>query len=279
MNNIRKLPEATQHRRESPEIVLLMDRVRYNLENQKDESFYEVCWFLREHPRIFRHHFECAQYRLFNIYSIYRQLLSDFEYKLSEDSAGVGTVLEIAELEKKSQLFELSISDLRIKVLYWDFESLLASICMSLDTMARILSVAYKEQLPASFNQASKKKERDEIIDFLVSEKTAWVDGLKDYRDCFTHYTPVDTLLSMKLVREEMDWVVWGKLPSNPNERDITRFEFSPEYDVLCYSIEVFSKLVNFDHEISKILESRYNRGVFPVSTSGLFYVGKRERT
>ena len=213
MNNIRKLPEATQHRRESPEIVLLMDRVRYNLENQKDESFYEVCWFLREHPRIFRHHFECAQYRLFNIYSIYRQLLSDFEYKLSEDSAGVGTVLEIAELEKKSQLFELSISDLRIKVLYWDFESLLASICMSLDTMARILSVAYKEQLPASFNQASKKKERDEIIDFLVSEKTAWVDGLKDYRDCFTHYTPVDTLLSMKLVREEMDWVVWGKLP------------------------------------------------------------------
>ena len=33
-----------------------------------------------------------------------------------------------------------------------------------------------------------------------------WVNRMKDYRDCFVHYTPVDTMLSIRMVLRKAGW-------------------------------------------------------------------------
>lgn len=172
----------------------------------------------------------------------------------------------------------MALSNIKTKVMYWEFESLLSSANISLDITARILSTAFKEQLPPNFNKACKNKnDTYGIISFLNSEKDGWVSKMKDYRDCFIHYTPVDTVLSIEAIKLKNKWFIYGKLPINPNERDITRFEFNYDVDVLKYSVFIYEKILNLDKEISLKLLKMYDDKIYPVRTNGLFNIGRRE--
>jgi len=279
---IKKIEPIEIENENSPHIVLLMDTIRNDLEDKDLEQYGEICWFLRKYPRIFRYHLECLEYRLSHIRRIYcdayDELCSNAFIKEPDLKNVSGITKEEIDSLCNSELFEISFSNIKTKVLYWEFESLLSAVNISLDIMVRILGTAYKEQLPPNFNKACKKKEPDEIINFMKSEKENWVNIMKDYRDCFTHYTPVDTLLSIKAIKCQNEWMIYGKLPINPNERDITRFEYDFERDVLSYSIDVYRKIKNFDKCISQIIEDRYKMGNYPLRTNGLFSVGRRER-
>ncbi|GAB6089480.1 hypothetical protein [Spirochaeta dissipatitropha] len=268
----------------SPDIVLSLNKIRFELEKRNDDQYNEICWFLREYPRIFRHHLECFVYRLGNVHAIYVEAHKEFTNRLNNHDAELPDVSncnltceEYGKL-KKSKLNGMALSNIKTKVMYWEFESLLSSANISLDITARILSTAFKEQLPPNFNKACKNKnDTYGIISFLNSEKDGWVSKMKDYRDCFIHYTPVDTVLSIEAIKLKNKWFIYGKLPINPNERDITRFEFNYDVDVLKYSVFIYEKILNLDKEISLKLLKMYDDKIYPVRTNGLFNIGRRE--
>lgn len=284
MKNIRTIQPLKIDKLKSPSIVLIMDKIRFELENKNDDQFSEVCWFLREYPRIFRHHFECLEYRLENIYKIYIEAYNEFKNRLDNENdelpifKNCNLSSDEIKMLSKAELMEMSFSSIKTKVMYWEFESLLSAANISLDIMTRILSTAFKEQLPPNFSKACKTEEdTNGIIAFLKAEKNSWVSKLKDYRDCFTHYTPVDTLLSIKAILENDEWFIYGKLPINPNERDITKFEYDYNIDVLKYSLSIYEKLKIFDKSISSKIENMYSNGLYPVKINNLFNIGRRE--
>ncbi|MFA6201374.1 MAG: hypothetical protein WC679_13315 [Bacteroidales bacterium] len=285
MKKIRSIQPLKVEKLKSPNIVLLMDKIRFELENCKNDQFNEICWFLREYPRIFRHHLECLEYRLENIHAIYIDAYNKLNNKLDNLNDELNDlkscILSNDEMKilPNAELWEMSFSDIKTKVMYWEFESLLSAANISLDIMTRILSTAFKEQLPPNFNKACKKEEDSNgIIAFMKSEKDDWVSSLKDYRDCFTHCIPVDTLLSIKAIKEDDEWFIYGKLPINPNERDITRFDFDYKNDVLKYSIFIYEKVKYFEEYISLKIENMYSTGLYPVRINNLFSVGRREK-
>jgi len=182
MVKFKPLPKLPEFNYRSPRMVIVLDKIRFELEKDRTNDYSEVVWFLREYPRIFRHHIECAEYRLKNIYNIYESAYKKIIKKIKESN---------------EDIFEYMISGYEIKVLYWEFESLLSSINISLDIISRILSVAFKEEKGATFNKFCKINYDNKYINIFKEEKVKWVSKLKDYRDCFTHYTVVDTLLSI----------------------------------------------------------------------------------
>jgi hypothetical protein len=100
---------------------------------------------------------------------------------------------------------------------------------------------------------------------------------LKDYRDCFTHYTPVDTLLSVCLRKYRNGWELRAKLPTNPNVREILGFRFSRRVELLRYAVTVYRHMSAFDKAVARALWKLYRVGDFPVRKDALFFVGKRE--
>jgi hypothetical protein len=57
---------------ESPRLVNVLDRIRFKLsKNDPDGEMDEVAWFIREYPRAYRYHLECADFRLESICLLY----------------------------------------------------------------------------------------------------------------------------------------------------------------------------------------------------------------
>jgi hypothetical protein len=104
------------------------------------------------------------------------------------------------------------------------------------------------------------------------------VNRMKDYRDCFVHYTPVDTMLLIRLVLRKGGWETRCKIPSNPNEREILRFRFPFRVELLRYALSVRRKMRRLDRDIAAHLEKAYKSGLYPARKNGLFSVGRRER-
>ena len=254
-----------QERFVSPRIVQVLDKVRFELSDKyPGGEMDEVAWFCREYPRAYRYHLACADFRLETISSLYQELHREL----------------VAEVCKNPDVFEASKGNRRVQRIYWDFESFLSEIAISLDLMARIVGVAYKNEMPPSFTRFCRKPiEGDEISDSFMAAKVKWVDSLKDYRDCFVHYTPVDTQLSIRLVRRTAGWETRCKLPSNPNERDITRFRFPLRLELLRYALTVRRHMHSLDKTIAKHIEVAYMAGIFPARTSSLLLVGRRDRS
>ena len=99
---------------------------------------------------------------------------------------------------------------------------------------------------------------------------------MKDYRDCFTHYTSVDTILSIH-VREYADvWEVRAKLPANPESREILRFRYNRRIELLRYAINVYKNLIAFDRAVAREVLSLYKSGEYPKKYSNLFQLGRR---
>ena len=99
---------------------------------------------------------------------------------------------------------------------------------------------------------------------------------MKDYRDCFVHYTPVDTELGIIARRYSNGWEIRCKLPINPNARDILGFKYNRQRELLRYIIFIFKNMNSLDKEIAYNIALLYKNGHFPVRIKNLFFLGKR---
>jgi hypothetical protein len=261
MNTQIKLISLPKYNDGSPEIVQLFDKIRFEIGKNDDNSEYsEFCWFAREYPRCYRYHLNCAKYRLESIYDRYKKAYEYFEKMIQTSEEG-------------SYGFSYASQD--SMAIYWDFESFLSSINTALDILARIVGVAYKEQTPPSFNKIC-KKDLGGVIDTLKKAQSNWVLKMKDYRDCFVHYTPVDTLLgiSANLINDE--WSIRCKIPTNPNVREIIGFKYSKRIELLSYTIRTYKNMLSLDKAVAKAIKELYIKNEFPKRITNLFYLGKR---
>jgi len=256
-------PNIPEFKLESPKIVEVLDKIRYEIEEKGDEWF-EFYWFAREYPRFYRYHVDNVKFRLRSISKHYEFHKVDF---IKNNSA-----------KDLKDCFELSTSTIHSFQIYWDFEALLGALNSSLDLIARISGVAYEQQTPVSINKISSKKDLTGLVDVFRENKDKWINRLKDYRDCFVHYTPVDNRVYVTLIRQEESWKMWCKIPVNPNIREVDGFEFSENLDLLEYSVELYENLLSLDKEVANMIEELYNQGQFPKRINNLFYIGQRQR-
>jgi len=248
----------------SSRLVGVLDRIRFQLSKNHPEGEMDgVAWFIREYPRAYRYHLECADYRLQTISQLYQDLHRELAAKIAHDG----------------DLFEVSQGDQRVRRIYWDFESFLAEIGIALDLLARIVGTAYRDEMPPNFGRFCRKEiVDDQILALFKTAQKQWVNRMKDYRDCFVHYTPVDTMLMIRMVLRKAGWETRCKIPSNPNEREILRFRFPLRVELLRYALSVRRKMQRLDKDIAAHIEQAYKGGLYPARKRGLFSVGRRER-
>jgi len=263
MNEFASLPSFPELRDlGSPAVVLIHDKIRQNLDDLED--FAEFCWFAREYPRCYRFHFNGAEFRLKSVYGLMRTLQTDL-------------VCQYSQL--KGDTFSCSVGNIKVEQVYWDFESFLSEVSVALDLLARIVGPAFSEQSPSSFNKLCKMAGSHPILDLFRLAQKRWVSRLKDYRDCFTHYTPVDTMLHVDLRRYADRWEIRAKLPINPNVREIIGFRYSRRVELLRYALSVYRNLIAFDRAIARIISHLYRQKRYPVRKDNLFFVGRRMRS
>src|SRR5713226_5452797 len=143
---VRPVPELPRFRTSSPEVVRVLDRIRFHLDDidtqKSSDEHSEFTWFAREYPRCYRYHLDCADFRLKTISDLYRQIHADL----------------IPKVMRKPQMFQAAISDERVQRIYWDFESFLSEINIALDLLARIAGTAYEQETPPNFGRFCKKE-------------------------------------------------------------------------------------------------------------------------
>lgn len=248
-------------RYQSPEVVLVLDRVRRDLDDK--DGFDEFCWFAREYPRCYRFHLDGADFRLRTMH----KSLTSIHMHLAEQAATAD-----------SQTFEVACGNDLVNQLYWDFESYLSEVNVALDLLARVVGPAFLQESSPSFNKLCKKAEQHVILNLFRSAQQRWVQRLKHYRDCFMHYTPVDTLLRVTLQKYPSGWELRAKLPINPNVREILGFRYSRRIELMRYAISVHRHMTALDRVVAKALWKLYRKGAFPVRREHLFFVGTRSR-
>lgn len=245
----------------SPELVRTLDRIRFELEAaQSDDDgpgYAEFTWFAREYPRCYRHHLECAEYRLRTIHALFGEMQADL----------AGTVAE------NPSLFGTATGDMRVQRIYWDFESYLCEINNALDLLARIAGLVYRRQTPPNFNRLCKWDEPSAMLTILKQAQGRWVLKSKSYRDCFTHFTPVDTMLIVGSVQYKDGFHIRAKLPTNPSVREILGFRYSRRVELFSYASTVWRHMNALDRAIADRIAIDYRAGVYPARTTGLFYV------
>ncbi len=264
MSILKKIPNLPKFFDGSPFIVKTLDKIRYQIDkNDSDGELSEFYWFAREYPRIYRYHLDHAQHRLKEIHNKYIHNAKELDKilrKASENS------------------FQIAISNKTIHQVYWDFECYLNSINCALDILARIISPAFNEQTPVSLNKICNKKNLEGPVEILRRAKSRWINRLKDYRDCFIHYTPVDNRVYLNLNKYSDGWEIHAKLPINPNIRNIEGFKFSRRVELLKYSFTVYKHMVALDRAIAKSINKLYLSEEYPKRTKDLFFIGQRTR-
>lgn len=260
MKNIVPLPNLPKFSDDrSPKIVQVFDRIRFDLD--KNDEYAEFCLFAREYPRCYRYQIDCAEFRLKGIYQKYRTAHAYFTHELRKEG---------------ENYFKMAYSNQQTYETYWDFEAFLSAINTALDLLARIVGTAYHEQMPLSFNKLCNKKNLNGPANILKKAQKIWVSRMKNYRDCFIHYTPVDTFPDISANCYSYGWEVRGKLPTNPNIRDIFGFKFSRRVELLKYAISVFKHMCALDSAVSKEIYKLYKAKQFPKRVNDLFFLGKR---
>lgn len=257
-----KISQNPIFKKSSPKIVLTYDKMRFELEKVDAEKHAEFYWYAREFPRYFRYHFDNIEYRLTKIHTLYSLHLEEFNEKYDD--------------ENTKNCYEIRISNPYTFQIYWEFEALLNAISTALDILARISGLEFIEQTPVSLNNLAKKKDLFGVVEILRKAKLDWIDEMKNLRDCFVHYSPVDSRPYITFYRTATMWKVWGKLPTNPNIRVADAFEYSKKLDLLKYSIKLYEKLNLLDNDISTYIESLYKEGHFPKRIENLFFIGRR---
>jgi hypothetical protein len=247
----------------SPELVEVMDKIRFGPLGDRDD-YGEFTWFIREYPRIYRHHFDHAKFRLLQIRAAYALYHDDAVRHLSQ-AGYVGDTSRMRRGPGEDNTYAI----------YWNFESYLAAVCSALDVAARIVGTAYKVETPLTFNRFCKTAPEDDLRALFTRAQERWVRRLKAYRDCFVHFTPVDTLLMVGL-REYPDcWQIRARIPTNPHVREILRFRFSRRVELLTYATTVWRHLIAFDRAMARLIWQRYRAGTYPVRIERLFFLGR----
>ena len=161
---------------------------------------------------------------------------------------------------------------------YWDFEAFLNAVTTSLDILARVVGTSYIEQTPPSFSKLCKKGHLPGCADILRAAQSRWVSRMKDYRDCFVHYTSVDTLFLFSCNLYSNGFEVRASSQRTPT------FEISSASDSLAalkslkYAIHVYRQLQVLDKRIARQIATDYERGEFPKRKDNLFFLGTRNR-
>ncbi len=140
-NRILPLPSRPPKLESSPQLVLVLDRVRFDLDNRHELG--EFVWFAREYPRIYRHHIEHAEFRLQSVYNSFEDVHKSLAKRILE--------------EDSLDCFEMAVSDKQVRTIYWNFESYLSALCAALDVLARICTTAFPQQVPISFKDFCKQ--------------------------------------------------------------------------------------------------------------------------
>lgn len=198
------IPPLPPMPRSSPELVSVLDVVRRDsLDDASDE--FEFYWFAREYPRAFRHHMDHAAHRLRTIHHIYGEF---HRYFLTRRGPG-------------------GVSNRRVAELYWEFEAFLNAVSCALDILVRIVGLAYAEPTPRSFSRFLKfltNAPSGPLPTVFKKAGARWVHRLKQYRNCFVHQTPPDTLLWFSLEQYSDGLEVRAPIPKNPQDREILAF-------------------------------------------------------
>ena len=256
------LPGLSMSRGDFSAVVQAFDKIRAEVTTNSESD--EFWWFAREYPRCYLHHLDHAQFRLASIYDKYQSMHAHFSTEVDNLSDELGVWF--------------SYTDQTVRTVYWDFEAYLAAISSALDILARLVGLAYQEQTPPSFNKICKKNYSSGPAATLRRARDRWVSRLKDYRDCFVHYTPVETLLTISAVRFLDGCELRCKLPVNPNVRDILGFRYSRRAELLRYSVTVYRHTRALDRRIAYEILRMHGRGEFPKRTNHLLFVGSRSR-
>jgi hypothetical protein len=259
-NNIIEIPKIQTIKNDELLIVKKLDGIRFDIEEKGDEYF-EFYWFAREYPRFYKYHIDNIKFRLNTIKNLY-----EFHQK------------EFLKIKKSDAIYEMSVSVAKSPQIYWEFEAFLNAISAALDVVSRISGLAYAEQTPISLNKITKKKELIGIVDVLRKAKTDWIDEMKDYRDCFVHYTPVDSKVYVTVYKSTKSWKMWCKIPTNPNIRNAEKFKFSKKRDLLSYSNNIFKRIIKLDKQIANTISELYSHQEYPKRIDNLFNIGQRSR-
>ena len=238
----------------SLEIVRVLDTIRFELGDKDAEKYGEFCWFAREYPRCYRYHLDCADFRLKTIHELYLRAHTELSKMLLPKS------------------YAVAIEDRRVHQIYWDFESFLSEINIALDLLARVVGSAFETQIPPSFRTLCQTQDSNPILKKMQSARKRWVIKLKDYRNCFVHSTPVDTMLSVSLVQRSDGFHIRAKLPINPDSREILKFRFSKRVELLKYACTVYKHMTTLDRVVAKEIFRAYRRNEYPKKLTNLFF-------
>jgi hypothetical protein len=251
----------------SPNVVKAFDKMRFeildNLDEDSDEDS-EFYWYAREFPRYYRYHIDNVEFRIKKIHSLYEFHLKDF-------------LKEKSKIEK-SEMYERGIYNTYTYQIYWEFEALLNALSASLDILSRISGLEFEHQTPLSLNQLSKKKDLNGVVDIFRKAKQDWIDEMKNLRDCFVHYCPIDSMPTIIFYKTKTMWKIWCKLPTNPNIRVVDGFKYSRNLDLLKYSYKLYSNFKKLDEEVANYLLELYDKKEFPKRVNNLFLIGQRQK-
>ncbi|MFC2071212.1 hypothetical protein ACFLUU_00630 [Chloroflexota bacterium] len=256
------IPRLPRFQTSSPAVVLVCDKIRFALKN---EIYSEFGWFIREYPRAYRYHLDCSEYRLRNIHEKYIQAHSYLSREIRK-----------AEHANTFSLGVLSDTEANFAI-YWDFDSFLSAINSALEILARIVGLAYKKDISPSFSKLCKRAPNEGLALILKNANKNWVGRMKDYRDCFVHYCPVDTIFVMSAHLYSNGWEIRSKLPTNPGVREMVAFRYSRRVELLKYAISTHRQMQRLDKLVALEIQRLYKVGEFPKRTNNLFFVGSRE--
>lgn len=265
MKPLRALPRFTPLD-SSPEVVRVLDAIRHGPLDEREE-FAEFVWFAREYPRIYRHHFEHAEHRLKSIANAYAAFHKEAAELLSSDSEACEFAISRRPRPGRPNTYSI----------YWDFESFLTAVGAALDVLVRVAGTAYKQETPPNFNRFCRTAPDSELSDLFRHAQTTWVLRMKAYRDCFVHYTSVDTLLAMSLREYSDQWEIRARIPVNPDVREILGFRFSRRAELFRYSVYLWRRMRRLDADIADVLQRAYSAGTYPVRIQRLFFLGRRD--
>lgn len=259
---VHPVPPLPKFSSNSPEVVRALDRIRFEIErgdfDEDDPRLSEFTWFAREYPRCYRHHLDCAEFRLRTIHSLISEIYAELAPKV-DSSPG---------------MFGFSIGDMRVSRVYWDFESYICEVNNALDLLARIAGLVYRRQTPPNFDRFCKTREgQTAMLSIMQEAKSRWVQRMKSYRDCFTHFTPVDTMLSIGLTQYTDGFHIRAKLPVNPSAREILDFRYSRRVEFLRYALTTWRHMSALDRAVARQIAADYQAGTYPMRTTGLFSV------